>query len=231
MTTIALTEQTKKIYKPIDNLDRTCHFFSEMPKNCIKTLRYTIEWAVVFFRNLNHSIARAASALKHGTSIFVWPECFSYLNTFRLKTICWRTGSCDENNNKISLTNVLVALGDAINKVCEVGKWLWETKILSISMTVASKLMLVNGLSMMFGFSNRIYNTYSELKSCPHDERQLKMWKLAKYIALFALGTFIAIASVTSFLSPLLMLICSSLSLVSTYAVYILENPLRKISA
>ena len=212
-----------------DNMDRTCHFFSDMPKNCIKTIRYIVEWSIIFFPKLLvfSQITRATSALKHGTAIFIIPECITELNTFRFKTIDWITGRTDTSGKRISFTNFIVSFGDATNKVCETGKWLWETKILSISMTVASKLMLVNGLSMMFGFSNRIYNTINDLQSCNYQDRTLKMWKLAKYTALFALGTFIAIASVTSFINPVLMITYSTISLISSFATYIIEHPLE----
>lgn len=209
-----------------DNIDRTCKFFAEMPKNCIKTIRYTTEWAVEFFKNLTAypQITNAISALKQGTAIFIWPEFLTDLNTFRLRTIDWLNPN--SNGPSVSATNLSVCFADALNKVCELGKWLCETHICAFGTSAMIGLSFISGLTMMYGFGNRILANLTDLETCPNDNRPLNMWKLAKNVSLFALGTLISFAAITSLLSPVAMLVCSTASLVTTYGAYIWEHPL-----
>lgn len=214
----------------VDNFDRACHFFKERPKYCIKTMRYTLEWAAAFFNNLSNftQVTRGISALKHGTSIFIWPEFFDYLNIFRLKSIRWITGQGDEKKPKTRFSEVIFSCGDATSKVCELGKWLLETKIIFLSTAISSRLMLVNGLSMMLGFSNKIYTTMKGIEETKSlDVRAKLQWQVAKFTSLFALGFFITLASLSSFVNPFFMLTCSTVSLVASFAVYILDNPIN----
>ena len=208
--------------EPVDYMDVTCLFFDTMPKNCIKTLRYTLSWANQFFKNLAAypQVTNAASALKQGTAIFIWPEFIIDMNTLRLKTMKWISGSRDEHAETIGTLSL--AFSDALNKVCDLTQWLVETNILTLAKPILSNLTLINGLTLMYSFGSRAVTTSIELYSAPDDK---KMWKLAKNISLCALGALISISSFTPFLNPVCMLICSTVSLVASYSTFILEHP------
>ena len=211
-----------------DNLDRTCKFFEDGPKNCIKTLRYTTEWAVRFFENLASypQVTNAISAFKQGTAIFIWPEFLTDMNTFRLKTIDW----LNPGKHKATAKQVSLAASDALNKVCDLVKWLVDARLLTVATPLMTAFNFINGLTLVYSFGNRTITTFSELRTCAWDDISVKMWKLAKNVALVSLGLLVSIASITSFFSPIAMLICSTASLVASYGVFILEHPIADSS-
>ena len=154
------------IIAPRDEFDRTCQFFKEQPKNCFKTLLYTAEWSKVFFENLKNypELTIATKALSAGKSLFVIPEFFTDINSLKNITTNWARG-IEINEQRIPIKKVIMALGDVTGKTCELGKWLVETKIITLSSIIASRMTIINGASMMFGFSNKIYyETHDELK-------------------------------------------------------------------
>jgi hypothetical protein len=206
-----------------DRFDSVCHFFDDTPKNCIKSLRYTAEWAAVFFKNLGNypEITRLLTALRHGTAIFIWPEFFKDINIFRLRAYNWIQGKTTD------LLNVGLALGDAINKISDLGKWLSDIKVLTISASIASKIGFISGLTLMIGCANKIYKTLQEIEGCDYTQRPIKLWKLAKNTALFAIGFFTSLASVTSFFNPLIMLTLATTNLVASYGCFDEENPIE----
>ena len=230
MTTSNIQRSSDDDKKPIDEIHRVVNFFEGTPKKCMATLRYVTDWAIIFFKTLkdNPLVMRAASAFKHGLHIFRWPAFFINVNKLRMTTMNYCSGKTDGENKKTTFKKVLLSLGDAVSKTSELGQWLMDTKILSLSAAVGSTMLSFGGISMVIGLSNRIYTTLKERKAGHNDERAEKLWKAAKYTSLLVLGVFLTLTALTGLYNPIIPLICNTGALVASYGEYVLQNPLKQ---
>lgn len=205
-----------------DNFDRTVKFFEQFPKDCLKTLRYTIEWAIKFFNNLSNfpGLSCALTAFKNGIALFAWPEFLKDLNVFRLKTVEWFNGS------EKSFRNVVSACGDVVHQVCDLAKWFFDTSIFAFAAKTLTALTLVNGISMMISMGNRMITNLWDFENGDVDRQSLNLWKFAKHTSIFAIGVLLTISAIFTFFNPAYMLVCSTASLVASFGAYIADHPL-----
>lgn len=211
-----------------DQTSKVLGFFIDKPKNAFKTMRYTLEWL---------SIARVASSSLKASRImsklisslkidaFVVVELACDLNTFRETLIDWRKSKA--NFNKFALSFV-----DAVAKTAECGKWLvnLDLELFFLTPLVGSICGVTQGASMVISSSKKTYdlNLGESSESSPKTNPKMKLWETAKQLSLFAIGAFIALASITAIASspffPSAMLFSCTTLLVSSFAVHLLKH-------
>lgn len=211
-----------------DTFDRLIGFYHDAPKYLVKTLKAVAEWSAIFFPSLLSytTFARTLSAFKCAT-IFNWEEFTTSLGACKTAVVNYLYQKpAFEKFEKTPPTGVKVieSLADVISKGCEVFRWAVESKIFVVGSVLAGRIMLLNGVSMIFCFGKKIIDTRNNLLNCYFDERSAHLWKLAQSVALFAIGVVLFAGFLTGGVSHMGILICTTATLISAYGMFMDAN-------
>ncbi len=214
---------TPTIYKGLP--DVVLKFWDDNPKFLAQTLRYTCEWALIFFKSLAefNPLTRAAYALKQVNTWFNWQEEVRSIYAIRKTVSNYFYPPENPIEKPTKLMKVFEDSCDLVSKTCELFRWFVESKIFAISARLASSMLLLNGVTMMISFSQKINDSLGKLEKCPYEERNVLLWKTAKYISLFAIGVILTIAFFNG-LNYAPILFCSTISLLANYAQALIER-------
>jgi hypothetical protein len=209
-----------------DKLDIVYNMYDQQPQSLVKTLRYTAEWARIFFSTLSTSIPfmKFITVLTHGDDIFNLSDATTDFNTLRKKVVDYFY------TTNVTIGQLFIAHADFINKICEVSKWLCSFNIISLSSSLLFKASLIGGVTMMIGFGSRAVDLFfSKVPTAQPLQKSYLMWETAKHTSLFAIGVFSTLGCLFT-ISPIFLLISGTSALISNYGTNLAKNSQTTIS-
>lgn len=200
-----------------DLLDLTTSYFTTAkPREFFKSLNQ------VFFWN-KYLTGKETFAIGAGLSIF--PKIFDAFNVLDL---------IDNVNNLRNhllgkdVKDLSLLVSDTINSACDTVSWFSVSAgIVSLSSLVLDFMMIGSGVTMMYSFARHSITSIKELINTALDknEKNIKMFEVAKNISLFAIGLLVFISG--WFGLPLmipLVTVFGAVAVISNFAIYMIQN-------
>ncbi len=200
-----------------DFLDVTTSYFTcAKPREFFKTIHQLFFWNKYLTGKETSAVSLALSSFCKVFDAFNILDLMDNLNNLR---------------NHLSgkdVKDVSLLMSDTVNSACETTTWLSATTgIISLSATALRWTKVGSGATLMYSFAK---NSISEIKDfinkpLSNDEKNIKLFSIAKNVSLFAIGVLLVISGLL--LAPLkisLLTVFGGVTIICDFAKYIFEN-------
>lgn len=200
-----------------DFLDIASNYFVNVkPREFFKTIHQMVFWN-------KYLTGKEAQSLTTGIKTFM-----GVFDAFNILDVMDNVNNLRNHMLGKDVKDLSLLVSDTVNSVCETTTWLAiTTGIISLSANTLSWVMSGSGITLMFSFAKNTVKEIKDLIKRPltKDEKNIKMFTIAKNIALFAIGVILFACGWFGYpLRISLLTFLGSVTIISNFAIHLIEN-------